>query len=287
VAAEESPARRDTPPDEDPPAGNAAKSPTKPPKGPNGGKSRNPLVSSHLKQPEDSGQGMGVTFYGYRYYDPVTGRWPSRDPIGEEGGINLYGFVGNEPIWHIDVLGLQARGRRLCPFEVVVGHLDHVNDRERDFNRNQEKCDSGRFYGASCGRTGVGSNLAWPTPEAKQQSIDGTMPPRWNPNTQQFEPNRWNNRAHEDDLTIGELVVQRIRQAENDAPNECSDSEKCCGRITLTVRCLDDRPGEGSMRNARTNDPLAIRACNYSNTYICPSREGREGKWQNKMFDEE
>lgn len=34
--------------------------------------------------------------YGYRYYDPVTGRWPSRDPIGEQGGVNLYGFVGND-----------------------------------------------------------------------------------------------------------------------------------------------------------------------------------------------
>ena len=33
----------------------------------------------------------GVIEYGYRYYDPVTGRWLSRDPIGEEGGANLYG----------------------------------------------------------------------------------------------------------------------------------------------------------------------------------------------------
>ena len=31
--------------------------------------------------------------YGYRYYDPVTGRWPSRDPFGNGG--NLYEMVGN------------------------------------------------------------------------------------------------------------------------------------------------------------------------------------------------
>ena len=36
----------------------------------------------------------GLYYYGYRYYDPLTGRWPSRDPIEEEGGVNLYGFVG-------------------------------------------------------------------------------------------------------------------------------------------------------------------------------------------------
>ena len=31
--------------------------------------------------------------------------WPSRDPIEEEGGVNLYGFVGNDPILNVDVLG--------------------------------------------------------------------------------------------------------------------------------------------------------------------------------------
>jgi hypothetical protein len=32
--------------------------------------------------------------------------WPSRDPIEEEGGVNLYGFVGNDGISSIDFLGL-------------------------------------------------------------------------------------------------------------------------------------------------------------------------------------
>ena len=44
-------------------------------------------------------------YYGYRYYDPTTGRWPSRDPIEEIGGINLYGFVGNQALSKIDFLG--------------------------------------------------------------------------------------------------------------------------------------------------------------------------------------
>jgi RHS repeat-associated protein len=47
----------------------------------------------------------GLYYYGYRYYDPLTGRWPSRDPIGERGGVNLYAFVGNNPINHLDYLG--------------------------------------------------------------------------------------------------------------------------------------------------------------------------------------
>jgi RHS repeat-associated protein len=48
---------------------------------------------------------MDFLYYGYRYYNPGTGRWLSRDPIEEKGGINLYGFVGNDPISRIDVLG--------------------------------------------------------------------------------------------------------------------------------------------------------------------------------------
>jgi hypothetical protein len=46
-----------------------------------------------------------VSVYGYRYYDPVTGRWPSRDPIEENGGVNLYAFCLNQPTNGIDVKG--------------------------------------------------------------------------------------------------------------------------------------------------------------------------------------
>jgi hypothetical protein len=49
-----------------------------------------------------------VTYYGYRYYDPTTGRWPSRDPIEEKGGMNLYGFVGNSGVNWWDYMGLEA-----------------------------------------------------------------------------------------------------------------------------------------------------------------------------------
>ena len=40
-------------------------------------------------------------------YDPDQGRWLSRDLIGEEGGLNLYGYVGNSPVSGFDPLGLE------------------------------------------------------------------------------------------------------------------------------------------------------------------------------------
>ena len=46
----------------------------------------------------------------YRAYDPDLGRWLSEDPIEEEGGINMYGFVGNNPLMAVDPLGLFLLG---------------------------------------------------------------------------------------------------------------------------------------------------------------------------------
>ena len=47
-----------------------------------------------------------LVFAMYRAYAPSLGRWISRDPIGEQGGVNLYGYVRNNVISRQDTLGL-------------------------------------------------------------------------------------------------------------------------------------------------------------------------------------
>ena len=48
-----------------------------------------------------------LVYYNYRFYNPRDGRWINRDPIAEQGGWNLYAFVGDTPILKTDILGRQ------------------------------------------------------------------------------------------------------------------------------------------------------------------------------------
>ena len=87
----------------------------------------------------------GLYYYGYRYYDAAVGRFINRDPIEEEGGLNLYGFAYNEPIGSIDYLGLSVGGllgelcKKLCdslyPEPMAQPILDTDSDLVADLKR--------------------------------------------------------------------------------------------------------------------------------------------------------
>jgi len=80
----------------------------------------------------------GVTHYGYRYYDPVKGRWPSRDPITEKGGLNLHGFLENDAVGFWDLLGLLPRcqdcesefdscaDKEMTAYDDQIAHIERV-----------------------------------------------------------------------------------------------------------------------------------------------------------------
>jgi RHS repeat-associated protein len=48
----------------------------------------------------------GLYYFRARWYDPVAGRWLSKDPIGISGGLNQYVFCGNNPVNYRDPFGL-------------------------------------------------------------------------------------------------------------------------------------------------------------------------------------
>jgi RHS repeat-associated protein len=78
--------------------------------------------------------GNGLYFYRARYYSPATGRFISEDPLGFGGGdVNLYAYVGNNPINRIDPFGLDWLNN-LADFSagagsvLTLGLTDLVND---------------------------------------------------------------------------------------------------------------------------------------------------------------
>jgi RHS repeat-associated protein len=89
--------------DSDPGCGSLRR-PTRP-RAPGPRNTGNRLTRKQLGEDRPNGKMNHVADYGYRYYDPLTGRWPSRDPIGEKGGLNLYAFVLNDGVNDYDILG--------------------------------------------------------------------------------------------------------------------------------------------------------------------------------------
>jgi RHS repeat-associated protein len=79
-----------------------------------GSKAQNRLFKTHKvflrccfswSDPDNLHEETDLAYYTYRYLKVMTGRWLSRDPIGEEGGPLLYGFVANHPADAHDRLG--------------------------------------------------------------------------------------------------------------------------------------------------------------------------------------
>lgn len=52
----------------------------------------------------------GLHYNWHRYYNPTIGRYLTPDPIGLDGGINLYAYVQNDPVNYIDPYGLVHLG---------------------------------------------------------------------------------------------------------------------------------------------------------------------------------
>ncbi|WP_068079637.1 RHS repeat-associated core domain-containing protein [Novosphingobium rosa] len=63
----------------------------------------------------------GLHYNRHRMYDPALGRYLSRDPMGVAGGINLYAYVGNDPLNRADPLGLWWQQALSAVAAIAVG----------------------------------------------------------------------------------------------------------------------------------------------------------------------
>ncbi len=82
-----------------------------------------------------------LVYYGMRYYNPETGRFINRDPSGEEGGLNLYAFVLNNPANMHDFLGLNPDGFEAGP-QGDMKDIDHSAAQVVDAKNKEENTDN-------------------------------------------------------------------------------------------------------------------------------------------------
>ncbi|MFO0972891.1 MAG: RHS repeat-associated core domain-containing protein [Phycisphaerae bacterium] len=83
----------------------------------------------------------GWVYYGYRFYGPKWGRWASRDPIGELGGIALLEALAGAPTFAYDSLGLKlgvANGEQ--SLKKGLGLLEKACERNCKYQQNRPCC---------------------------------------------------------------------------------------------------------------------------------------------------
>jgi len=101
-------------------------------------------------------------------YQPVQGRWLSRDPVGQEiGGVNLHAFAQNNPAGAVDRIGLTVWSKDQIKCEDVGGSWDAAAKKcccpdKTEIDPNNE----------SCGKCGVESfNVFWASGEAVHNDV--------------------------------------------------------------------------------------------------------------------
>jgi len=76
----------------------------------------------------------GLLHVGARYYAPDVGRFISADPIGYAGGMNQYGYAGNNPVDRIDPSGLIDRQGCIKKANELRTHLKELADHKSGFH---------------------------------------------------------------------------------------------------------------------------------------------------------
>ncbi|MCB1224456.1 MAG: hypothetical protein KDK99_01485 [Verrucomicrobiales bacterium] len=186
----------------------------------------------------------GLCYYGFRFYEPEKGRWLNRDPIGEPGGINIYGLVGNRLCDAVDELGLKvitiafAHDFWMANAPPVPGHEDESSYayfaklHTENFRRILRKCS--QFAGGNLG-------AEWSFAEWEDIDVDPNIGPNPVPDEPLIKP-------------FGDLDFNGDGRAGFDA---VSRGIKWPSNVTFRVLIAGQWPDSGGQRvNGTTNSSV-------------------------------
>jgi RHS repeat-associated core domain len=163
----------------------------------------------------------GLVRFGARDYDPVTGRWTKKDPIGFRGGdMNLYGYVLNEPTSLTDYNGLtvtctysQSSGAFTCTDDTtgnqVVNETGYAGTNTNANGQNPNSTQGRNNSNEQC------TPYVGPLPQGSYTVGTGSNSKTMGPNAIPLTPNAGNNMCNRSGFYI------HGNNAANDASSGC------------------------------------------------------------------
>lgn len=188
------------------------------------------------------------------HYDPNIGRWLSRDPIAETGGVNLYGFVGNGSVNSWDYLGLEDSKK--CSGIVRFGHITTINkkldgtdeaarDDEKRHNDKNPTNDLPPTCYTGCGASELNRKAnvgGWGVPGTYQNNWPAGG--KWPPDVSKHAPHGPNFPDVNDDDYLPEGSEEDALMANIDATTKKACEDKCCKTVKIKITCHGFKPGE-------------------------------------------
>ena len=191
----------------------------------------------------------GLISYTYRHYSPRLKKWLSKDPIAENGGINLYQMTANDPVNYWDMLGYAYQA---CPIYIFIGHSalktdgtprtdsgvgKAINDTIKDIQNSSNTPPIYAIGGVSCfskttntlaGKHNIPNNLR-------------------NDNELDFLHHKYFsfldsllNMFVPADQSLYKQALREIKAAEEFASSMCKKPPRCCDSFRINIKIVSD-----------------------------------------------
>ncbi|MCU8197371.1 RHS repeat-associated core domain-containing protein [Vibrio vulnificus] len=119
----------------------------------------------------------GLVYFGYRFYSPYQRRWLNRDPLEEQGGINLYAYVNGDPLGYVDpdgrnpvVAAIAAAAARAILKKLL---RDIAKKKLKDAAKKQAKSSKNKAKSQGCVTKGAANGPRAGKPLEQENPIQG------------------------------------------------------------------------------------------------------------------